>query len=505
MPFIYFVIILFLLENLLFLMNHNINHPILGMKLNGLLVSNLTQKDVINLIKDKFEPRNPLLFKYANKNFEVKREDVGADIDYQGSIDQLFGDGRNSNVFTNIITQNAALLGLHTNQVKNHVSKELLLIKVLSIEDEINQEPQPPMPDFTGDISHIIPAKSGIKVDTARLSSIILNTIFKPPATIITIPTIRITKSYNNVSNLDQLRKQATDYISRPIVLIGNGIYLTLTSSDLRSLLTVIEKINPSHPKETILALSLDSKKLNQKLDSFAKQLETDTKAEFNEYYVRSLIYNQFYSNTRKLAVIPTNPIEQTRVLGATTTSEPKTVYLTFDDGPNMVYQPMLLDILKAKGVHATFYFVGANSQLYKTVTQRTINEGHVIGDHTLTHALLSKLPPQKIFGEIKSAKDILNSFLAPKKITLFRPPYGGTNTFVWQDAKDMGLKTAFWSVDPRDWTEPSTGELVKRVVDNIKDGDLVLLHSNHFATVKALPAIIDQLSRKGFQFAVQQ
>lgn len=484
---IFAVIVFLLLENLLFLYNRSqFPRPILGIK-----------------VPKKFDSKNALKLSFGAKEYRITKNDVAATIDYQKTLDQLASKGRNGNVIQNIITQNAALLGLVNIPLQTHLSKELLLIKVLSIADEINKEPQPPMPDFTGNIANTLPAKKGVKVDTKKLSQIIMQNIFTPPVSSIPIPTIPISKSFN-LSNLEAIRKQAIDLTSKPIQLVSAGVSFTLTPNDLRSLATVKEIADPKNPNQNILTFSINTHKLNQKLDSFSEQLEKATNAEFNEYYIRALIYSQFFSNTRTLASVPTIPLSQTNVLGTQTKNGQKIVYLTFDDGPNLIYQPMLLDILKAKGVHATFYFVGSNSQLYKTVTQRTIAEGHVVGNHTLTHPLLPKLPPRKILDEIKSTEDILNSFLAPNKITLFRPPFGGVNSTVYQYAKDLGLKTEFWSVDPRDWTEPATTDLIHRAVDTVKNGDVILLHSNHFSTVKALPAIIDTLQQRGFQFEIQ-
>ncbi len=316
-------------------------------------------------------------------------------------------------------------------------------------------------------------------------------------------------KKYDSY-DLDKIRKQAVVYISEPLAITSGGLVFVLSPKDLQSLLTVLEQPDPINPRKTVIALALDRTKLNHKLYGYATKVESITHAEFNDHDARAAIYSQFYTNTRRLVDVPTGPLLHNQVLAANTSistpSAEKVVYLTFDDGPNIIYHPLVLDILKEKGVRATFYLVGSNSKLYPSTTKRTVDEGHVVGDHSLTHAYLAKLLPNQIYDEIKTTQDILNGFLdLNKKITLFRPPYGGTNAVVEKDATNLGLKQELWTVDPKDWSDPSTDELVNRVVNNVSNGSVVLLHSNHFSTVKALPIIIDKLRAKGYQFKLQQ
>lgn len=503
-----FIVFLFV-DTILMYNRFRQNKSIFGLKLNKINISTLTKSQIVSIIKKRFDKDISLKLSFENKIFQIRKKDVGARIDYQKSLDQIFDEGRNKNVFSNIIKQAAALFGLNNLKAKGQISKTLLLVKVLDIEDQINKEARPPMPDFAGNWANTLPAKDGIKVDSSKLSQIILNNIFNPPGIAIAIPTQKIVKNYGTV-DIASIRRQAAEYISQPISITSGGVIFILSTQDLKSLLTVGEDPDPTNPKKTVLAVQLDRAKLNQKLDPYAAKVESMTQSEFNYHEARAAIYGQFYTNTRRLTEVPIGSKAMRQVLGTSTTttgSKEKVVYLTFDDGPNIVYHPMLLDILKEKGVKATFYFVGSNSKLYANTTKRTIAEGHLIGDHSLTHAYLPKLLPNQILDEIKTTRDILNSFLVTdhKTITLFRPPYGGINSTVSKNATDLGMKTDFWSLDPRDWSDPPTDELVKRVVDDIKDGDVILLHSNHLSTVKALPLIIDKLRAKGFQFKLEQ
>ncbi len=499
------LMVLFLFEDGLVLYNKfRGNKTIFNQLLNNLNVSQLTKKQTIAFIKYRYDRDIPLRLSYKNKMFEVRKKDIGAKIDYQSTLDQLNKKGRKNNLFQNIVEQNLALFGLTNIKVKGNVSKTLLVVKVLDISDQINREPQPSMPNFSGDWNKILPQKNGIKVDSSTLSELIANNIFTPQNKPISIPVKIIERHYEPI-DMNKIRKEAAESIAQPISIISAGIKFTLTSDDLKSLLTLTEDADPTNPKKTIVNIGLDRTKLNHKLDNFAEKVQKLTNNEFNHHDARPAIYSQFYTNTRRLVEVSIGSKRDTNVLGTSTQNGDKSIFLTFDDGPNIVYHPLLLDILKEKEVKATFYFVGANSKQYSSTTQRTIREGHAIADHSLTHAFLPKLLKNQIYDEIKTTRDILNSFLGKNnQITLFRPPYGGINDSVWQYAKDLGLSVNYWTVDPRDWSDPPTNELIDRVVKETKDGSIILLHSNHFSTVKALPIIIDKLKEKGFQFKLQ-
>lgn len=499
----------FLFEDGLLLYNKlNKSHTILGQKLSGMFLTNLTRNQAMVLINGKYVKNAPLRLIYKGRIFEVHKEDIGARIDYQKTLDQVYNMGKTENFFQNILMQNKALLGQNDSKIQTALSKPLLLVKVSELENEINVQPKPQMPDFSGDMRNTVPQQNGIKVISSQLLQIITANIFNPPSKPITIPTQIIMKKYHPY-DLNEILKQAAAYTSKPLSITSAGVIFTLSPRDLLSLLTVSEQPDPVSPKKTIITLALDHTKLSHMLYPYANQVEAASHAEFNEHETYVAIYSQFYTNTRQLIDVATGQPSQTKVLGVSTSTapnSPEVVYLTFDDGPNLIYHPLVLDILKEKGVHATFYLVGSNSKLYASMAKRTINEGHIIGDHSLTHAYLAKLLPNQIIDEIKTTQDILNGLGQPgKKITLFRPPYGGTNKLVESDATMLGLKQMLWTVDPKDWSEPSTNELVNRIINNVQNGSVVLMHSNHFATIKALPLIIDKLRTKGYEFRVQQ
>ena len=498
------LIIIFFWEDSLFIFNKwDSSHPVIGKKLENQNVSFKSKDQILSSIKKNYGSDTKLNLTALGKQVLVKRSDVGAQINYKDTINSVYSTGRTGNFLQKIVDQNKAFFGISNSRVSVNVSKVLMSVKVLSIADAFNIDPQPKMPDFAGDWNKALPQKDGLKVDTTALTKIILSNIFAPSPTSIKIPTSSIVKKYPDY-DMEAIKRQAAQNIAEPISITSGGVVLTLSSKDLKGLLKVSDQADPTNPKKTIMVLALDREKLNKLLYFYAVKVEERAHAEYNDHDTRAAIYSQFYTNTRRLVDVPVGPVPVPSILGETTNTLEKIVYLTFDDGPNIIYQPMLLDILKEKKVLATFYFVGSNSKSYSTTTKRTIADGHVIGDHSLTHVNLSRLQQNQISDEIKTTRDILNGFTTPNNITLFRPPFGGTNSIVENSAQSLGLKQQLWSVDPKDWSDPTTDELLRRVVNNVVPGSVVLLHSNHFSTVKALPLIIDALKAKGYQFKVQ-
>src|SRR5258708_847838 len=363
------VVCLFLLEDTVLLINKfHSNYPILGQQLNNIPVSNRNQQEIISFIQSQFDQNIPLKLSINGKKYLIYKKDVGAKIDYNKTIANVYTPGRTGNFFPDLITQNKALFGGSNAQLQVSLSKSLILLTTLSIADTVNKQPQPAMPDFKKNIFNTIPQKNGIKINSTAIAAVIDSYIFVPPATAIVIPTQIISKKYR-AYDLNAIRKQALDYTSRPISITSGGVLFTLTPSDLKYLLSVSEQVDPTNPKQTIMGLTLDRINLVHLLAPYATEVEAATHAEFNEYDIYPTIYSQFYTNTRRVVDVPIGARLNSEVLGTSTTatqSGEKIVYLTFDDGPNIIYHPILLGILKEKNIKATFYLVGANSTDYK-------------------------------------------------------------------------------------------------------------------------------------------
>jgi peptidoglycan-N-acetylglucosamine deacetylase len=189
---------------------------------------------------------------------------------------------------------------------------------------------------------------------------------------------------------------------------------------------------------------------------------------------------------------------------------------LTFDDGPDPEWTPQILDILKAKGVKASFFVIGTNAESYPELVQRIVAEGHDLGNHTFTHPNLGEFPDVLVRLEINANQRLVEA-LTGRSMRLFRAPYmGDTNPTTGDEivpieiAQSMGSISVGVSVDPDDWQQPSADEIVQRVVAQVEDpdpetrGNIILLHDSggdRSATVAALPRLIDTLKAQGYSF----
>lgn len=180
-------------------------------------------------------------------------------------------------------------------------------------------------------------------------------------------------------------------------------------------------------------------------------------------------------------------------------------VALTFDDGPDRTYTPAVLDILRQKGVPATFFLVGKRIQEDPDVVWRIVNEGHLIGNHTYSHTRLLKQGPELAL-ELSRMEDALKPF-GVSAHALFRPPYGAANPSLVTQASNLGYKIALWSVDSLDWRGLSSAEVTRNILGPVAPGSVILQHSaggpgeDLSGSVAALPRVIDDLQAKGYRF----
>ena len=179
-----------------------------------------------------------------------------------------------------------------------------------------------------------------------------------------------------------------------------------------------------------------------------------------------------------------------------------KTIALTFDDGPHGTLTPRLLDILKSKSVKATFFVMGVKAVMHPDILKRAHDEGHEIANHVWDHPVLSKIPREKVQDQIDRTNTAIQNAISelPK---VMRPPYGNTNkglnNFIY---KSSNLKVILWSYDTNDWRRPAPGEIVSKVVANVKPGTVLLCHDIHPGTIEAMPELVDKLLSTGFKFA---
>lgn len=176
-------------------------------------------------------------------------------------------------------------------------------------------------------------------------------------------------------------------------------------------------------------------------------------------------------------------------------------IAVTFDDGPSPVLTPKLLDMLKARGIKATFFLIGQNAKAHPEIVKRIVAEGHEVGNHSWSHPALNKCSPDKFRHELQDTSDAIEaaSGVRPK---LLRPPYGATNSNLDRRIDDeFKMKVILWSIDPMDWKYRNSERVANVILSQAKPGDITLSHDIHATTVAAMPQVFDGLLAKGFKF----
>ena len=191
-----------------------------------------------------------------------------------------------------------------------------------------------------------------------------------------------------------------------------------------------------------------------------------------------------------------------------------KTIVLTFDDGPHATYTDEIAAILKQYNVPAVFFQVGRNvgivdaqgkEKLNKNadISKKLLASGYAIGNHSFSHALLSKENGDSLHAEIAQTDQLLKA-IDPARSSLFRFPYGAKNKEGMQILSSLGLRSVLWNIDSLDWADPVPNSIANRVLATVdkEQRGIILFHDIHERTVKALPLVLDKLIADGYHFA---
>lgn len=171
-------------------------------------------------------------------------------------------------------------------------------------------------------------------------------------------------------------------------------------------------------------------------------------------------------------------------------------VALTFDDGPQPSVGNRIMDCLAQYGGKATFFMVGDRVGSYKTEVQRMVAEGHEVANHTMNHKYLQKLGAAQIQAQVNQGNDAIQAACGVRP-TLLRLPGGNHNATVMANA---GMPMIQWNVDTLDWKTRNADKTVAAVLNNVKDGDIILMHELYAATGDAVLRIVPELHKRGFQ-----
>lgn len=173
-----------------------------------------------------------------------------------------------------------------------------------------------------------------------------------------------------------------------------------------------------------------------------------------------------------------------------------KMIALTFDDGPNY-NTSKVIDVLNKYDIRATFFVLGSRAINNKDILKKMADSGMEIGNHTYNHLLLTKYDENKIRSEIEDTSEVIYS-ATKKRPKLLRPSYGSVNNKI---KKVANMPIIIWDIDTLDWKYHNSKRITSRVVNKVRDGDIILMHDIYSASLNALSNIIPILQDNGYEF----
>ena len=200
------------------------------------------------------------------------------------------------------------------------------------------------------------------------------------------------------------------------------------------------------------------------------------------------LLFLGLWESSKQASMVSSNNVENDNL---------KKIAITFDDGPHPSYTEQLLDGLKERGVHATFFVTGEHAGLHPEIIKRMQNEGHLIGNHTYSHIELTKNNREDFKEELIMTNKVIKE-ITGEEVQYVRPPYGS-----WDKSfeKELNMFPVLWTVDPLDWSSKNVTGITRKIVTNTKENDIILMHDYFETSVTAALKAIDELQEKGYTF----
>ncbi len=174
-----------------------------------------------------------------------------------------------------------------------------------------------------------------------------------------------------------------------------------------------------------------------------------------------------------------------------------KLVALTFDDGPSYDKTKRLIDELDKRNARVSFFMLGEHAIKQPELVKEIYVRGHTIGSHTYDHKQLTKLKTEEIMYEVNYTNEILKD-ITGEDVKYLRPPYGSYNKEILES---INMSFILWSVDVEDWKIKDEKKISNYIIENVKDGDIVLVHDIHNETIEGVIKAIDELQKKDFAF----
>lgn len=183
--------------------------------------------------------------------------------------------------------------------------------------------------------------------------------------------------------------------------------------------------------------------------------------------------------------------------------NEKKVIYLTFDEGYEAGYTPQILSTLKENQVTATFFITAHYVNTQPDLVQQMIDEGHIIGNHTVNHKSMPDLTEEQIRTEVMDLHQVINEKFN-YEMKYIRPPKGEFSENTLQATNQLGYTTVMWSFAYEDWNEDKQHDEAsakKKILDNLHNGEIMLLHGNSKTNTNILDAVIKEAKNMGYEF----
>ncbi len=177
-----------------------------------------------------------------------------------------------------------------------------------------------------------------------------------------------------------------------------------------------------------------------------------------------------------------------------------KKIAITFDCAWGTEHTDGILSALQAANAPATFFMVQFWTEKYPDYVRKIDEAGMEMGTHSATHSYMSRQTEAEIERELSSSAAAITA-VTGKPVDLFRAPYGDYDDLLVDTAKAMGFYTIQWDVDSLDWKDLSATDIALRIVNNVREGSVILCHNNGLHTAEALPMVLSTLQNRGYTF----
>jgi len=502
----------------------NGSNPILGLRLEGQLIGQLPGPDFrkqANAISYSYE-NNPFTLKAAEETDILTLRQFGVNVNESQLHSKLLSVGRTGNIITKLADQDGAPFGGRNILFESPGFNTTVAQQYI---DALNQKIDIPPANAYFALENqqaVVRQDKPGRAINAEAAIVALQTANPGNPKPLELPTKQVS-ALVTAPVLNRILPEVQAIIQKPLTIAAGDSRTNLSPEQLLSLIVPKVTADPADPARAIAHITFDESRLNTIIDEvvtravvapkptimsgtrLVQQGQNGVGTEDSHSLARvltALVQRQTGISAPDEARIPLVAISPPVVQQSVNTPRTKTgsglIRLTFDDGPGG-YTEQVLDILGRYNVHATFYVIGRNVERYPGTMRRIKNEGHIIGNHSFSHADLTRLSHAGVVQELSSTQAAVRAACGVTP-TAFRPPYGAHNQTVRGVAASLGMSVDMWSIDANDWAKPGSSVITRRVLQNTHSGAVVLLHTLNQQTVNALPSIIEGIRTQGFR-----